>query len=197
MRWELKLNTDAATEPMTTAEAKTHLRETLTDATNDAYIDTLVKAARMQVEHMTHRSLITQTWELHLTDWPWQTYIRLPRAPLISVTSVVYKDEDGDNNTVSTDVYAVDADSTPGRIFLKPDQTWPSESLYEGNPVKITYTCGYGAASAVPQALKHAVKLLVGDLYENRETIVIGQSIAVSRAVEALISPYKVRSEYP
>lgn len=196
MRWELKLNTDATTEPVTTAEAKTHLRITHTD--EDAYIATLIKAARMEIENRIRRTLITQTWELHLTDWPWQTYIRLPKGTLRSVTSLIYTDDDGNNDTVSTDVYGVDANSTPGRIYLKPDQTWPSESLYEGTPIKITYVVGYGDASTdVPQALIHAVKLLVGDLYENRETIVVGQTINTSRAIESLVAPYKVRSVYP
>ena len=36
----LRRLTDAATEPITTAEAKTHLR--VTAATDDTYIDTLV-----------------------------------------------------------------------------------------------------------------------------------------------------------
>ena len=196
MRWEIKLKTDAATEPVSTADAKTHLR--VTGSGEDAYIATLVKAARMQVEKMTNRALITQTWEMFLPDWPWDTFIRLPKPFLQSVTSVTYMDEDGNTDTVSTDVYGVDVNSTPGRIYLKPNQTWPSESLYEGTPITITFVAGYGnAATDVPQALIHAVKLLVGDLYENRETIIIGQQLNVSRAVENLVSPYRVRSAFP
>ena len=197
MRWELKLNTDATVEPVSAAEMKAHLRVTAT--TEDAYIATLITAARMEVENRIRRALITQTWEMHLTDWPWQTYIRLPKAPLQSVTSIKFTDRDGDsNNTVATTVYGVDIKATPGRIFLKPNQTWPSDVLYEGTPIVITFVAGYGDASTnVPMAIIHAVKLIAADLYENRETIVIGKSIAVTKAVENLLAPYTVRSEYP
>ena len=59
---------DATTEPVTTAEAKTHLR--VTSATDDVYIATLVKACRQKAESELQRSLITQTWEKTLDEFP-------------------------------------------------------------------------------------------------------------------------------
>jgi uncharacterized phiE125 gp8 family phage protein len=205
MRWEIKLDTDATVEPVSVTEAKSHLRVTGTD--DDTYIGTVIKAARYQVENMINRALVTQTWTMHLTDWPGGDEIRLPRAPLQSVTHVKYTDSDNTLNTTSTDVYGVDINSTPGRIYLKPSQTWPSGALYEGLPIVITYEAGYGDAeeaeetgivtSSVPPGIVHAIKLMISDLYEHRETVVIGQQINVSNTIEALLSPYKVRSVYP
>jgi uncharacterized phiE125 gp8 family phage protein len=54
---------------------------------------------------------------------------------------------------------------------------------------------GFGdAAEDVPSAIRHAIKLLVGGWYENREESVIGVSVAslpVSLAAESLIAPYR------
>ena len=47
----------------------------------------------------------------------------------------------------------------------------------------------------VPQgaepAFKAAALLMLGDLYANRETVVVGQSFAVSPTISALLGPYQ------
>ena len=56
---------DPASEPITLAEAKSHLR--VTSNAEDALINSLIVAARDLCEHETGgRVLMTQTWELSL-----------------------------------------------------------------------------------------------------------------------------------
>ncbi len=56
LRGFTSLITDAASEPLTTAEAKLHLR--VDGSTEDTYIDNLIKAARIYCEKYTNRSFI-------------------------------------------------------------------------------------------------------------------------------------------
>ena len=58
----------------------------------------------------------------------------------------------------------------------------------------MTYTAGFGAASSdVPPNVIHAVKLLVGHFYENREATaaIAGAFVALPFAVDALLAPWK------
>lgn len=178
---------DAATEPVTTAEAKTHLRVTGTD--DDTYIGTLITAARQYVETFLNRALITQTWEWRLDGFSLWTLI-VPMAPLISVTSIQYIDGEGTTQTLATTEYTVDAKSEPARIAPAYGKYWPA-TRYEMNAVTITFTAGYGAASAVPFQIKQAILLVIGHLYERREETITGTIIAeIPLGVQALLMPY-------
>lgn len=177
-----------ATEPVTTSEAKAHVRVDISD--DDALIGTLITSAREYVEETARRSLVTQTWKLYLDRWPGVDYITLPRPPLQSVTSVKYTDKDGVQTTWANSNYLVDSDSEPGRIVLAYDVSWPDTvELRPMNPIEVVFVAGYGAAAAAPQRWKQAILLLAGHWYENREATVDG---AIQRpipfAVESLIN---------
>ena len=60
--------------------------------------------------------------------------------------------------------------------------------------IEIDVSVGYGdAASAIPAALRQAIRLLVAHWYENRGLIAFGQTIAVMpAATAALIAPFRV-----
>lgn len=88
----LVLQTAPTTEPVTTAEAKTHLRVTTSD--DDTYIGTLITVARRHVETITGRALINQTWDYFLDNFPPGDKIVIPLPRLSSVTTVKYTDKD-------------------------------------------------------------------------------------------------------
>lgn len=170
---ELILGTAPASEPVTTAEAKSHLRVDISD--DDSLIAALVAAARQAFEEINGRSLYTTTWKLVLDDWPSDPYIALPRPPLASVTSVVYVDSDGNSTTWGASNYVVETLRTPGRIYLAEGVDWPSAALRAASPITITYVAGWATTPAIPQRYKQAVLLLVGHWYENRESVVVGR----------------------
>ena len=183
MSWSLV--TAPTTEPLTTAEAKDHLRVTHTD--DDTDIDSIVETARVWAEKETERAFITQTWDFFLDDFPADGIIRLPHPPLASVTTVKYTDEDATTSTFSSSKYYVDTAAEPGRVYLNKNQTWPTDSLRVRNGVEVRFVAGYGAASAVPATAKHLIRLLVGHWYDNREAMVVGTiTKEIELAVEAL-----------
>lgn len=187
----LKLVTGPAAEPVSVSEAKSHLRVDLAD--DDTLIGNYITAARQWCEAFTRRALVTQTWDLTFDYWP--TYeIRLPLPPLQSVTSISYTDQDGSTSTFSSSNYFVDTTGEPGRIVLKSFATWPSVVLREAAGVTVRFVAGYGNAATVPQAIKSAMLLVVGTLYENREDVVAGQGVTLGRlpfGVDALLWPWR------
>lgn len=190
------LVTAPASYPVTTAEAKVHLNISVAD--DDTYIAGLITAATGNIESLTGRRLINQTWKYFLDDWPDEDHIVLPYGKVQSVTSITYYDEDGDSAVFSTDSYIADTDSDPGRIVLKPSESWPTVALYSSNPIVIQYVCGYGATSAaVPEELKLAIKILIAHLYENREPVVVSYigrvaSTALPYSIDALTANYRL-----
>ena len=167
----LKISVEPSEEPVTKAEAKDHLRVDITD--DDTYIDALVKSARIWAEDFTRRSFVTQTWILKADAFPIGNVIYLPSPPLSSITSIKYIDTAGTTQTWASSKYDVDTDSEPGRIVPAFGEVWPTTRLVI-DAVTITFDTGYGAASSVPEDIKHAIKFLVGHWYENREEVVVG-----------------------
>ena len=67
----------------------------------------------------------------------------------------------------------------------------PDLYSYAYNRIKITFSVGYAEAS-VPEAILHALRLLVSHYYENRMTVVVGrQANDVPMTVASLLSQYR------
>ncbi len=179
------LYTAPATEPVTRTEAKSWMKVDSTD--DDTLIDNLIVAAREAAEKYLRRALITQTWTLTVDlprssacdDLPDGVYdlpvsvlfgelpreFELPYKPIISITSVVTYNTSNSSSTYSSSNYFLDTAS--GRLVLNNTAVWPSD-LRDKAAVVITYTAGYGAASAVPQSIKHAIMMHIQTMYDSR-----------------------------
>lgn len=172
-----------ATTPVTLAECQRQCRAF--DPNDDATIQNYLDAAVDYYQDVTGRQLITATWRLDLPGFP--ACIELPMPPLIAVSSITYLDDEGTTQTLSTDQYVVDAVNMPGRILPASGVSWPS-TYEQWNAVRVTYTAGYGAATTdVPAKDRQAILWFVGHQFENREILLIGQSVArVPFAFDAL-----------
>lgn len=157
----IKRTVEPATSPVTTTEAKTHLRVTTSD--HDTRIDQLILAATSLIENKAGASLIAQTWKLTLDGF--SSAIELPRGPVQSVTSVKYYDTAGTLQTVSSADYTLDDQSAPQRIVLNQDASWPT-TQDRVNAVEITYVTGF---ATLPDDIKHAVLLLIGHWFHDAE----------------------------
>lgn len=184
----LRVTTGPTDEPVTLAEFKAHQRIDGTD--EDDLCGSYIVTARTLCELQARRSFVTQTLQLRLEEWPSCAYIRLPRPPLQSVTSVTYVDSAGSTQTLSSGDYTVDGGGEPGRIWLAYGKSWPTETLRPGPAITITYIAGYGAAAYVPPIYKHAIQLTAGHFYENREEVTMLPGLTVTRlpmGVQALL----------
>jgi hypothetical protein len=104
--------------------------------------------------------------------------IELPGGP-VTLTSVVI-----DSTPLAG--CAVFGDS-PARLY--PPTAWPAVSgtVY---PVVITYTAGH---VVVPAALATAVKIIVADFYDRRESATSDQAYASPYAASALMRAYRIQ----
>lgn len=184
--------TDPAIEPITLVEAQTHLILT----GQDDYLNGLIKAVRTEVERYLNRSLILQTWKAYSDHWCREMV--LPFGPVLGVTSLKYFDQDNTERTVSTSDYWVD--TIKDRIVLAFDFTPPM--LMQGRPssIVVEYTAGYKATgtdaekqAAVPDPIKHGMKILMTDYHEHRGQYVIGnQASKLPEFVTDLLHPYRL-----
>lgn len=181
--------------------AKAHLRVEHDD--EDELIGACLDAACNHIDGPAGwlgRAIGLQTLELRLDDFAGDDgcgRLRLPYRPVIDVVSLSYVDADG----VLQALLAADWSLTGGQ-YLRPawSTAWPTPRP-EPEAVRLRYRAGYvvdpGAdplEAATPAAIDAAVKLMVGDLYANRETVATGSVSAVpmSLTVERLLAPYRV-----
>ena len=164
----LTIVTGPASEPITSAEAKLHCRVDTDDSSQDDVITDLIAAVRERCEAVADRALITQTLKLTLDAWPADNVIRLPRAPLVSVTTLKYRAAaDGTLTTLAADQYSVDTVSEPGRITPAYGVAWPTPRD-QAVAIEVTYVAGV-ASGSVPKAIKERLKVAVAYCWENRE----------------------------
>ena len=163
-----QITVQPASEPVTLQEAKDHLRVDFSD--EDDYINTLIKSARGYCEKYTNKVFITQTWRQNLDYFP--NVIKLKVNPVVSLTSLKYYDGDEAQQTITDTSANLQKDflSDVGSLHEGLTNGWPSigDTI---NPIEIITICGFGAASDVPDDIKHAIKLMVSHLYENREMV--------------------------
>lgn len=210
-----------AVEPISLAEAKSHLREDGDE--QDSLIQMFITAARQQAEMITRRALVTQQWKMVIdrfpspemnvssANWygpqwgispgPLSTYVPdnktgyeifLPLPPLQSVESIVYIDQLGEPQTLPNTEYKVDAFSEPARIVPAFGKGWPA-TRNEIAAVEVNFTAGYGNADDVPAGIKSWMLMRIGALYENREEIIVGRRLVSIDLpfVNRLLDPYR------
>lgn len=176
-------------EPLQVSEVRRHL--SLDDSYFDDYLSSLIQVARAKVEAETHRQLVTATYDLKLDALPvGQESLSVPYGQLQSITSVTYTDTAGASQTFSSDDYDVSTAKDPGTIRPGYGEVWPvARNQLEAAAVR--FVCGYGAASSVPQAIKHAMLLLIGHYFINREQTIIGvMASEIPQASQALLAPF-------
>jgi uncharacterized phiE125 gp8 family phage protein len=181
-----RLAAPSAADPVVTlSDMKRQLRVTHND--EDAFIETLVATAVALLEGRSgylSRALVSQQWRMSVDCFPCR-YLEMPLPPLISVESIKYLATDGVETTLATSEYVVDIALLQGRVRPAYGKTWPA-TLADELAVRVEFTAGYGAASAVPLEIKQAIKMLVTHWYMNRGdigTIPLGTATAVSSLI--------------
>lgn len=214
----LTVSTAAATDILTTAEAKTHLR--VTHSAEDAYILTLIKVATSYAEKYCAGNFINTTYTMTMEDWKdvfvsnsslvttsnilnsylhsgggyYSPYtglaqIVLPKSPVSSVTSITYYDNNNASQTwTNTNYNVINPENQKGIIETVDGVDYPS--IYSrGDAITITFVSGYGAAASdVPEPIKQAVLLIIGNLYEKREDMVR----KLPTTSEYLLEPFRI-----
>jgi uncharacterized phiE125 gp8 family phage protein len=189
--------------PVSVAEAKEHLR--IVDmTTDDDYIGVLIDTATAWCEDYCDRTFAHKHYTVAFDDFP-SLRIALPRPPvqLASVATnatvtISYVDQGGTTQTLTwaqsgTQQFRLDRDHVPALVYPLYLENWPNVRL-DDKAVQVTYLAGYGGAANVPTPAKHAIKMLVGFWYANRESVLVGSiSKELEFAVSALLANLRWR----
>lgn len=184
------VRTAAPADLITTSEAKAQCRIDSTD--EDTLVAALISAALSHLDGYSGvmgRALVTQTWQQDFDGF--SDKMRLPVGDLIAITSVTYYDASNAQQTLASSVYAAFTDALGPYLALKPNQSWPA--VYSrADAVRVTWTAGYGAAAAVPAAIKQAALLLIAHWYDNRAGVAVGETpTELPLAVNSLLAPFR------
>jgi uncharacterized phiE125 gp8 family phage protein len=209
MQETLTLIYPPATPLFSLSEAKSHLRVEIAD--DDALISSLIAAATNAVESRLKVSLVTRSyiWGLdyfpnrivlannmvvannwlnsRLYPWAQAQVLFPPMPPLVSVDSITYWDQSGLRRTLDPSQY-YSVPGTPGRLAPSPGLQWPATQDRIG-AIRISLTSGFGQDPAlVPAQVSAAIKLLVGNLYRNRESVVEGIVTEFPKSIDYLLN---------
>jgi hypothetical protein len=202
----LEVVTAPAAEPVSLDDVKAFMR--IDNADEDSLITELISAARQLCEQHLRKTLIHTTYKLTLDHFPrcsedkwWDgvveghighmfshnAHLVLPAAPLESVTSITSYNDANTATVLDNSSYIVD--TAGARIALNDGQTWPTD-VRDTAACEVVYVAGYGAdASSVPSAIKHAIKITVAAMYEDRECF------GIPAAAHAALKPYREMTE--
>lgn len=182
-------------EPITLAEAKAHMRVTSSD--DDTYINNLIKAARERAENQIGRVIVKRAVTYTMDGF--EAEVLLPLPPVDSITTIAYVDENGDAQTFTDFQTDITNDFYP---VVKPayNFSWPATRSQYG-AVTITYLAGYGSSAdspdthaEIPEAIRQAILLMVGTMYEYREELLTGAATQeIPLTAKRLLDPYRVR----
>lgn len=185
----LVLLSGPSAEPLSLDEVKAHLR--VDGAAEDALLQSLVLTSRLHIEAALGLALMTQSWRLVLDAWPSDSVVKLPIAPVQSISEMRVKAADGVPSVVDATTYALDTSGRPARVAPK-NGVWPVPGRKLAG-IEIDLVAGFGpTANDVPEPVRQALLLLVAHWYEHRDPIEIGTpATAVPHAVSRLLNPYR------
>ena len=155
-----------AAEPVTLTEAKAHCA--IEDTSRDTELAIYIAAARSYVESYCGIQLSSRTVAVMCDGFA--DFDNFPIVPLSSVSGITYVDSNGSTQTLSTSVYEVRSDGLTVSITLKYNQVWPA--IQDGSRITVTAVTG----GNVPEAVKHALLLLIAQSVDNIEPVKAGET---------------------
>jgi uncharacterized phiE125 gp8 family phage protein len=188
IRHTIRIVTPPQSEPVTIQEAKAQLSIAASDDAHDLELSSFIAAAREEWERDTSTALINRTIEHRLPSF--ENVVKLTVRPAVSIESIKYIDNNGDEQTLDAANYYLDEDEVRFvSSFTKPSLEDRSEA------VKIRYIAGYGEDSKFcPEMDRMAIKLSLANRFENRDMMV---SNNYSRAAYESLVQKKMRASYP
>jgi len=183
--------TQPTSEPVSLSEAQLHLRLDTSGSPpthpDDTLVQTLISASRESAEN--YANITVAQCQYQLKAEAIDDKVDLQTFPVTAIASVTYKDDAGATQTVSSSAYYINNHVKPSQLVFYNDA--PS---YE---MTITFTAGFtdGEQSnpfPCPAGIKAAILLMLGNWYENRETVSNIESFERPQSAIYLLTPYRI-----
>jgi uncharacterized phiE125 gp8 family phage protein len=183
--------TQPSSEPVTLAEAQLHLRLDTVGSPpshpDDTIVQALISASRENAEQYTGVTIAACTYEMQ--GQAKDDVLNLQTYPVTSIASVKYQDEDDVTQTVSASDYYVDNFERPARLIFK--EPAPSQTL------TVRFAAGFTDGQSpneypIPSGIKASILLLLGHLYENRESVTAESMTDLPMGYLYLMTPHRI-----
>jgi uncharacterized phiE125 gp8 family phage protein len=148
--------------PVSLAEARRFMRIDEGQTITDEDLARLILTATECFESASRRTVLLTKFRTFRDCW--QRCYELRRSPFVSTESVKYFDEDGDEQTVSTDDYYNTTDPFYSKLVFLDTFTYPS-LRGQLQDIAIEFTAGY---SEIPWDIQDAILQHVNTMNENR-----------------------------
>lgn len=177
-------------EPVSLAEAQLHLRLDTSGSPashpDDSLVEVLISAARENAEQYINSTIAESTYSMQTTVNA--DYVSLQTFPVTNIASVTYVDGAGSIQTVNPSTYSINNYYRPARLYF---------TSTIAQDLTITFTAGYTDGQIpnqfpTPAGVKAAILLMVGNLYENRESVSNMQSYERPQSAIYLLTPHRI-----
>jgi len=159
------------------------------DGTEDALLESYLRAAMAAVEAWTGKALVTRDFLQEVSAWSGPDAQSLATAPVSAVTAVTLASADGTEIAVAAERYRLQQDTHVPALRAVSGSL---PTIPAGGAGRIAFRAGFGTDWAlVPDDLAHAVLMLAAYYYEYRHEARIGAA-RIPYGVSRLISAWRV-----
>lgn len=176
---------EAPVDFITLDDAKGHV--TVSHNRDDALIQSKISAAIAYLDGPNGylgAAIAPQKWRW--TVGAFSDLMRFPLGPVLTIEGVTYRNDAGGTSTVNPADYYLFGDSEGP--YLRPVSDWPTDVASRDDAVSIDYTAG---RLVIPENLKNAALILVGQLFLHREQDVDVRVFETSFNFHDLARPYR------
>ena len=182
-----KIYAEPSDEPVTAGDMKNYLRLSSDDAGQNALLEGLITAARMNLERVTGRIFCSATYDVQYSSFA-DGVLKLPITPIQSITSITYKSSNVSVTLAASQYELRDYAAMPS-IVPKWEVSWPD--CDEGTVI-VRVLAGVPTTSNYDKMGIAIIKALAADMFEHPESQ-SEISLTENKSIERLFNAYHTR----
>jgi uncharacterized phiE125 gp8 family phage protein len=183
---QLKRVANSTFEPVSVQRAKHNSNIPDGEKAFDSFLADCIQSARDYIERQLGCCICEAAYTLTLSEFPIYG-IDVPVWPVQSVESIAYKDTANANQTITLGDIVQPVNDDRYTIYLNDWTAFPTAKTTP-NAITVSFTAGWPTQAAIPPAISRAMLMLVSHWFENRESVLVGQtSKDLEFAVNALL----------